>query len=118
MMFRPVFWVILPCKMVVDNHFTRQYNPEDSSEHVYYYPSAVGIQSCILVTENLKTPEKKYTMGQRKWALNQCSKSSSSYNPASAESETQNTSVSPVVTVHCLRVRESREQQLKKNQKS
>jgi hypothetical protein len=33
MMFRAVFWVILPCEMIVDNHFTRQYNPEDSSEH-------------------------------------------------------------------------------------
>jgi hypothetical protein len=33
MMFRVVFWDILPCKMIVDNHFTRQYNPEDSSEH-------------------------------------------------------------------------------------
>jgi hypothetical protein len=32
-MFRSVFWVVLPCKMIVDNHFTRQYNPEDSSEH-------------------------------------------------------------------------------------
>jgi hypothetical protein len=32
-MFRAVFWVVLPCKMIVDNHFTRQYNPEDSSEH-------------------------------------------------------------------------------------
>jgi hypothetical protein len=48
--FRVVFWDILPCKMIVDrrflmmeavrtsetsvdNHFTRQYNPEDSSEH-------------------------------------------------------------------------------------
>jgi hypothetical protein len=37
---RAVFWVILPCKVIVDrrfrgayNHFTRQYNPEDSSEH-------------------------------------------------------------------------------------
>jgi hypothetical protein len=27
MMFRAVFWVV---------HFTRQYNPEDSSEHNYY----------------------------------------------------------------------------------
>jgi hypothetical protein len=33
MMVRAVFWVILPCKMIVDNHFTRQCNPEDSSEH-------------------------------------------------------------------------------------
>jgi hypothetical protein len=32
-MFRAVFWVILPCKMIVDHHFTQQYNPEDSSEH-------------------------------------------------------------------------------------
>jgi hypothetical protein len=47
MMFRVVFWVILPCKMIVsslmmeavrtsetpvDNHFTRQYNSEDNSE--------------------------------------------------------------------------------------
>jgi hypothetical protein len=31
-MFRAVFWVILLCKMFV-KHFTRQYNPEDSSEH-------------------------------------------------------------------------------------
>jgi hypothetical protein len=33
MMFRAVFWVVLPCKMIVDQ-FTRQYNPEDSSEHL------------------------------------------------------------------------------------
>lgn len=71
------------------------------------------------MTENLKTPEKKYTVGQSKWALNQCSKSSSSYNPASAERETQNTSVSPVVTVPLPKSKgESREQQWKKNQKS
>jgi hypothetical protein len=35
MMFRAVFWVVLPCKMIVDNIFTRQYNPEDSSEQQY-----------------------------------------------------------------------------------
>jgi hypothetical protein len=34
MMFRAVFWVVLPCKMIVD-HFTRQYNPEDSSEQAW-----------------------------------------------------------------------------------
>jgi hypothetical protein len=33
MMFKAVFWVVLPCKLIVDNQFTRQYNPEDSSEH-------------------------------------------------------------------------------------
>jgi hypothetical protein len=55
MMFRVIFWDILPCKMIVDqrfrgayclmmeavhtsetsvdNHFTRQYIPEDNSEH-------------------------------------------------------------------------------------
>jgi hypothetical protein len=43
MMFRAVFWVVLPYALMmeavrtsetsVDNHFTRQYNPEDSSEH-------------------------------------------------------------------------------------
>jgi hypothetical protein len=51
MMFRVVLWVIMPCKMIVDrrsgmmmeavrtsetsvdNHFTRQYIPEDNSEH-------------------------------------------------------------------------------------
>jgi hypothetical protein len=33
MMFRAVFWVILPCRMFVDKHSTRQYNSEDSSEH-------------------------------------------------------------------------------------
>jgi hypothetical protein len=30
--FRVVFWDILPCKMIVDNHFTWQYIPEDNSE--------------------------------------------------------------------------------------
>jgi hypothetical protein len=42
MMFRAVFWVVMPLMMEavrtsetsVDNHFTRQYNPEDSSEHL------------------------------------------------------------------------------------
>jgi hypothetical protein len=34
MMFRAVFWVVLPCKLNVDNQFTRQYNAEDSSEHL------------------------------------------------------------------------------------
>jgi hypothetical protein len=33
MMFRIVFWDVLPHKMIVDNHFTRQYIPEDNSEH-------------------------------------------------------------------------------------
>jgi hypothetical protein len=32
MMFRIVFWDVLPCKIIVDNHFTRQYIPEDNSE--------------------------------------------------------------------------------------
>jgi hypothetical protein len=39
-MFRAVFWVVLPMmeavrtsETSVDNHFTRPYNPEDSSEH-------------------------------------------------------------------------------------
>jgi hypothetical protein len=27
--------VILPCRMIVDNHSTWQYNPEDSSEQTY-----------------------------------------------------------------------------------
>jgi hypothetical protein len=31
-MFRIVFWDVLPFKMV-DNHFTRQYIPEDNFEH-------------------------------------------------------------------------------------
>jgi hypothetical protein len=48
MMFRAVFWVVLWDLMMeavrtsetsVDNHFTRQYNPEDSSEHHYDYSS-------------------------------------------------------------------------------
>jgi hypothetical protein len=32
MKFRIVFWDVLPCKIVVDNNFTRQYIPEDNSE--------------------------------------------------------------------------------------
>jgi hypothetical protein len=44
MMFRVVFWVILQSLMMeavrtsetpIDNHFTRQYNPEDNSEQFY-----------------------------------------------------------------------------------
>jgi hypothetical protein len=30
--FRIVFWDVLPCKIIVDNYFTRQYIPEDNSE--------------------------------------------------------------------------------------
>jgi hypothetical protein len=36
MMFGIVFWDVLPCKMIVDNHFTRQYIPENNSEQVMY----------------------------------------------------------------------------------
>jgi hypothetical protein len=36
MTFRVVFWDILPYKMIVDNQFTRQYIPEDNSEHHIY----------------------------------------------------------------------------------
>jgi hypothetical protein len=32
MMFRVVFWDVLPCKIIVDNYFARQYIPEDNSE--------------------------------------------------------------------------------------
>jgi hypothetical protein len=32
MMFRTVFWDVLPCKMIVDHTFPRQYIPEDNSE--------------------------------------------------------------------------------------
>jgi hypothetical protein len=32
MKFRFVFWYVLPCKIIVDNYFTRQYIPEDKSE--------------------------------------------------------------------------------------
>jgi hypothetical protein len=32
-MFRAVFWVVLPCKLIVDRRFRGTCNPEDSSEH-------------------------------------------------------------------------------------
>jgi hypothetical protein len=32
MMFRIVFWDVLPCKISGANYFTRQYIPEDNSE--------------------------------------------------------------------------------------
>jgi len=32
MKFRIVFWDVLPCKIIVNNYFTRQYIPEDNSE--------------------------------------------------------------------------------------
>jgi hypothetical protein len=56
-MFRAVFWVVLPGKKFVErrvkgayclHHFTRQYNPEDSSEHH------------TRRRENLKSHKKKY----------------------------------------------------------
>jgi hypothetical protein len=56
MVFRIVFWDVLPCKIIslmmeavrtsetsVDNHFTRQYIPEDNSEHIFI--PFVGIPS-------------------------------------------------------------------------
>jgi hypothetical protein len=66
MMFRAVFWVVLPCKMIVDRRFRGayclhyQYNPEDSSEQVYNSTqSAVAIVKCrhssrllLLLTED------------------------------------------------------------------
>jgi len=33
MMFRIVFWDVLPCKIIVDHYFTRQYIPEDNFKH-------------------------------------------------------------------------------------
>jgi hypothetical protein len=32
-LFRIVFWDVLPCKIIVDKYFTWQYIPEDNSEH-------------------------------------------------------------------------------------
>jgi hypothetical protein len=29
--FKIVFWDLLPCKIIVDNYFTRQYIPEENS---------------------------------------------------------------------------------------
>jgi hypothetical protein len=50
MMFRIVFWDVLPCKIIVeavrtsetsvDNYFTRQYIPEDNSEQRKLYSHA------------------------------------------------------------------------------
>jgi hypothetical protein len=42
MMFKAVFWFLMmeavrTSETSVDNHFTRQYNPEDSSEHPLKY---------------------------------------------------------------------------------
>jgi hypothetical protein len=37
MMFRIVFWDILPCKTIVDRRFTRLHIPEDNSEHQNCY---------------------------------------------------------------------------------
>jgi hypothetical protein len=43
MKFRIVFWDVVPCKIIFDDYFTRQYIPEDNSEEyavlkfAYYY---------------------------------------------------------------------------------
>jgi hypothetical protein len=44
-MYRIVFWDVLPCKMIVDNHFTRQYIPEDNSEYHTYKVDDIVIDS-------------------------------------------------------------------------
>jgi hypothetical protein len=45
MMFRIVFWDVLPYKMIVDNHFTQQYIPEENSEHILMSWSLIqGVQ--------------------------------------------------------------------------
>jgi hypothetical protein len=68
MMFRAVFWDILPCKMVVDRRFrgayclhhqgwvipTRQYIPEDSSEHHTHRCENLKSNSCFHVKLELK----------------------------------------------------------------
>jgi hypothetical protein len=36
MKFRIFFWDEMPCKIIVDNYFTRQYIPEENSELVNY----------------------------------------------------------------------------------
>jgi hypothetical protein len=33
LMFGIVLWDVLPCKIIVDSYCTRQYTPEDNSEH-------------------------------------------------------------------------------------
>jgi hypothetical protein len=53
MMFRAVFWVILQCKMIVDHHFTRQYNPEDSSEHFCNCLNCQQLISFVSCSEHL-----------------------------------------------------------------
>jgi hypothetical protein len=68
MMFRIVFWDVLPCKMAhsslmmeavrtsetsVDNHFTRQYIPEDNSEHQNMILFTCSRQARYLYKSNL-----------------------------------------------------------------
>jgi hypothetical protein len=57
--FRIVFWDVLPCKMIVDNQFTRQDIPEDNSEHHTHH------------CENLKSHMYVIACGEN---LNECNK--------------------------------------------
>jgi hypothetical protein len=43
MKFRIVFWDVLPCKVIFENYFTRQYIPEGNSE-LNKHCSLVGIK--------------------------------------------------------------------------
>jgi hypothetical protein len=54
MMFKAVFWVVLPCNF---NHFTRNYNPEDNSEQ--QPSSATTTTTTNLICFN------SYTVGNR-----------------------------------------------------
>jgi hypothetical protein len=47
MMFRVVFWDILPCKIIADNIFTLQYIQDDNSEHHIAVLRYVYMNGCL-----------------------------------------------------------------------
>jgi hypothetical protein len=49
MKFRIVFWDVLPCKIIADNYFTRQYIPEDNSELQINMTALWDMAPCSLV---------------------------------------------------------------------
>jgi hypothetical protein len=53
MMFRVVFWDILPCKIIVDSNFTWQYIPEDNSEHQKLRMLQIVTETCDSVRREM-----------------------------------------------------------------
>jgi hypothetical protein len=75
-MSRIVFWDVLPCKIIVDNYFTRQYIPEDRSRG-----SSVSIVSGYRLDD--RAIEVRSAAGAKDFSSSLCVQTGSGAHPAS-----------------------------------